>query len=213
MNGEEEEFSASAALLAEDDGADVSAVVQAHFNVLMAVRRRARARRTARRWWYRCSTTGRRGNKRRDFAAGLQAILREYLGVGGLPPFYDERDFETRFRGPRAVLRRVFKAVKDEPLFQQRMNATGKLQAYPLQKVVAAFRVMAYGEAADRADDYVRLSRTVIATSTKLLMEFIVIRWGPTYQRRPNQDELHKMTERNKERGMPGCIGSLDCFH
>jgi len=104
-------------------------------------------------------------------------------------------------------------SVKDEPFFQQRINATGKLQAHPLQKVLAAFRVVAYGEAADRADEYVRLSRTVIATSTKLLMEFIVKRWGPTYLRRPNQDELSKIMERNKERSMPGCIGSLDCCH
>ena len=213
MDGEEEEFSATATLLAEDDGADVAAVVQAHVNVLMAVRRRARAQRIARQWRYRGSTTGRRGNKRRDFAAGLQGILRDYFGVGGLPPIYDERDFETRFRVPRAVFRRVYMAVKDEPFFQQRINATGKLQAHPLQKVVAAFRVIAYGEAADRADEYVRLSRTTIATSTKLLMEFIVERWGPTYLRRPNQDELNKIMERNNERGMPGCIGSLDCCH
>jgi len=79
--------------------------------------------------------------------------------------------------------------------------------------VVAAFRVIAYGEADDRADEYVRLSRTVIPKSTKLLMEFIVKRWGPTYQRRPNQDALNTILERNKKRGMPGCMGSLDCCH
>ena len=179
MDSEEDEFSATAAVLAEDDGADVSAVFRAHGNVLIAVRRRARARRIARRLRYRGSTTGRRGSKRRDFAAGLQAILRDYFGFGGLPPIYDERDFETRFRVPRAVFRRVYMAVKDEPFFQQRINAKGKLQEHPLQKVMASFRVIAYGEAADRADEYVRLSRTVISTSTKLLMEFIVKRWGP----------------------------------
>jgi len=86
MDGEEKEFSATATLLAEDDGADVAAVFQAHVNVLMAVRRRARAQRIARQWRYRGSTTERRGNKRRDFAAGLQGILRDYFGVGGLPP-------------------------------------------------------------------------------------------------------------------------------
>jgi len=187
--------------------------VHAHVNVVMAARRRARARRIARRRQYHGSTAGRRGNKRRDFAAGVHNILRDYFGVGGLPPIYDERDFETRFRVPRSVFRRVYLAVKDEPFFQQRINATGKLKAHPLQKVVAAFRVITYGEAADRAGEYVRLSRTVIATSTKLLMEFIVRRWGPTYLRRPNQDELNTIMERNKERGMPGCMGSLDCCH
>jgi len=71
--------------------------------------------------------------------------------------------------------------------------------------------VFAYGEAADRADEYVRLSRTVIAKSTKFLMEFIVKRWGPTYRRRPNQDELNTIMKRNKERGMTRGVSSLDC--
>jgi len=154
MDGPEVELSTTAALLAGDDGADVSAVMQAHVNMVMAVGRRARARGIARGRQYHGPTAGRRGNTRGDFAAGVHNILRNYFDVGGLPPICDERDFETRFRVPRAVFRRVYLAVKDEPFFQQRINATGKLQAHPLQKVVAAFPVIAYGEAADRADEY-----------------------------------------------------------
>ena len=116
-------------------------------------------------------------------------------------------------RVPRSVFRRVYQAVKDEPFSQQRINATGRLQAHPLQKVVAAFRVIAYGEAAERADEYVRLSRSTVAQATKLCLEFIVRRWGPTNLRRPNNLELKKMMERNAERGFPGCMGSLDCTH
>jgi len=44
-------------------------------------------------------------------------------------------------------------------------------------------------------------------------MEFILRRWGPAYLRRPNQDELNNIMERNKERGIPGCMGSLDYCH
>jgi len=47
MDGLEEDISTTAALLAEDDGADVADVVHALVNVVMAVRRRARARRIA----------------------------------------------------------------------------------------------------------------------------------------------------------------------
>jgi len=75
MDVQEEEVSATASLLAEDDGADVAALVQAHVSVLMAVRRRARAKRIARRSLYRGSIAGRRGNNRRDFAAGVHAFL------------------------------------------------------------------------------------------------------------------------------------------
>jgi len=78
---------------------------------------------------------------------------------------------------------------------------------------VAAFCVIAYGKAADRANEYVRLSRSTVTEATKLLLEFIVQLWGSTYLRLPNQAELKKTMEHNAERGFPGCMGSLDCTH
>jgi len=47
MDVEEEEVASTAAPLAEADGADVAAVVQARINVLMPACRRARAKRIA----------------------------------------------------------------------------------------------------------------------------------------------------------------------
>jgi len=82
----------------------------------------------------------------------LRAILRDCFGLNGEPPVYDEGDFEHRFRVLCRVFLRVYNAVKDLPFFAQRINATGRLQAHPLQKVVAAFRVIAYGETPDRTD-------------------------------------------------------------
>jgi len=79
--------------------------------------------------------------------------------------------------------------------------------------VVAAVRAIAYGEAANRADEHMRLSGNVIAQSAKILIEYIVERWGSTYLRRPNQEELKISMERNKEPGMSGCMGFLDCCH
>jgi len=209
----DDHVSPAAALLAIYDGTDVAAVVQAHINVLTSVRCRARADRIARRRRYCGSSVGRRGKKRRSFASGLQLILLDYLGDGGEAPIYDERELERCIRVPRDVFRRVYLAVKEEPIFQQCLNATGRFQGHPLQKVAAAFRVMAYGEAADRADDYARLSATVITQSTKLLFEFIVERFGSTYLRRPNHEELKIIMERNKDLEMLGCISSRDCFH
>jgi len=97
--------------------------------------------------------------------------------------------------------------------FAQRTNATGRLQAHPLQKVVAAFRVIAYGEAPDRTDEYVRLSASTIAMLVRELMRFIVDEFGPSYLRSPTREELQRILTRNAERAMPGCIGSLDCSH
>jgi len=153
MDADEAKLSSTASLLADDDGGVVRAAVRAHMGVLFLLRRRSRSGRANRLRRYRGFVAGRRPNKRRDFAAGLCNIQRDYSGVNAEAPIYDDRDFETRFRVPRSVFPRVYQAVKDEPFFQQRINATGRLQAHPLQKVVAAFRVIAYGKAADRADE------------------------------------------------------------
>jgi len=82
-----------------------------------------------------------------------------------------------------------------------------------VQKVVAAFRVIAYGEAPDRTDEYVRMSASTIAMSVRELMRFIVDEFGPSYLRPPTTEELQRIPPRNAERGMPVCMGSLDCSH
>jgi len=114
---------------------------------------------------------------------------------------------------PRSVFRRFFLAVKDELFFQRRINATSRLQALSLSKVVAAYRFIAYGEAAVRSVEYERLCRSTVAQKTKLLLEYIVWRLEATYLRQRNQLVLQKMMERNAERGSHGCISSLDCTH
>jgi len=182
----EDESCAISVLLVEDDGADMYAAVQAHVATLMALRPRVRAWRIGRRGRYRGSLPGRRPDKASDFDAGLNNILREYFGVDGQSPIYNEQDFETRFRVRRAVFRRGYLSVQDTPFFVRHINATGLQQAQPLQNVVAAFRVLAYGEAEDRADEYVRISRSTIHLSVKSLVRCIVSKWKSTYLRRHN---------------------------
>jgi len=117
---------------------------------------------------------GRRPNNHRDFRSGLRAILRDYFGLDGSFPVYDKADLERRFRVPRSVFLRIYPAVKVRPFFAKGMNATGRPQAHPLLKVVAAFRVIAYGEAPDRTDEYVRLSASTIAMSVRELLRLNV---------------------------------------
>jgi len=44
-------------------------------------------------------------------------------------------------------------------------------------------------------------------------MRFIVDEFGASYLRSPTPEELQRTLTRNAERGLPGCIGSLDCSH
>jgi len=176
---------------------------------LMRLHRRIAAQRARRRRFV-GSVAGRSANGPRDFDQGMRGIMRDYSGVVGQPPVYGERTFERRFRVPRSVFMRIYEAIRDRPFRWQSFNATGRPQAHALQKLVAAFRVLAYVESYDRADEYVRLSKSTVEVATKKLIEFIVEEWEPVYLRPPNDEEVERMLERNAARGMPVCIGSID---
>jgi len=108
---------------------------------------------------------------------------------------------------------RVYNDIKDEPFFRQRVNATGRPQAHPLQKDVAALRVLGNGVAADRPDEYVRLSKSTTNAAVKSFIEFIVNKNKSTYLRAPTNENITSTLAYNKDRCLPGCIGSLDCSH
>lgn len=156
---------------------------------------------------------GRQPNRDRDSSAGLRAILRDYFGADGAPPLYGEEAFERRFRVTRPIFLRIYNDIRDLPFWRQRVNATGRPQAHPLQKLVAAFRVLAYGESYDRTDKYVRLSRSTVAEATSRLVAFLVARYAGQYLRPPSPAELQHILARNAARGFPGCMGSIDCSH
>ena len=75
----------------------------------------------------------------------------------------------------------LLQAVMCDPFFHWRTSATKKMEYHPLQTVVAASCVIAYGEAAESAQKYVQLSRTFNSMCTENLMHFIFQRWIPTY--------------------------------
>ena len=196
-----------------NDDVTTAVVVAAHVATLLDSRRRALAAAQVHRPRYRGSVPGRLANRPRNFELGLQCILRDSFGVDGLPPVFGRQQFERRFRVPLPVFLRIYHAIKDRPFWAQCFNATGQPQAHPLQKLVAAFRVLAYGESYDRADEYMRLSRSTIARAVKLFTEFMVDELGPHYLRPLTPPEIEKILARNAERGLPGCLSSLDCSH
>lgn len=202
-----------AVVLNDTEDLEIASAVVAHLDVLRRWRRRVHSSRCGRRRRYRGSVPGRRPNKQRNFAVGLRALLRDYFGVDGQPPVYDENDFERRFCVPRSVFLRIYRGVRELLCFRQSTNATGQTQAHQLLKLVACFRVLAYGSATDREDKYFRLTRSTVDFYLCKLVEFIVTEFEPEFLRPPNDAELRHLLRRNAERGLPGCIGSLDCSH
>ena len=85
--------------------------------------------------------------------------------------------------------------------------------ATPIQKVVAAFRMLAYGMPADILDDYVRLGESTIIESLKHFVTVVFEILGEEYLRAPNAQDTARLLAMNNERGFPGMLGSVDCMH
>ena len=73
----------------------------------------------------------------------------------------------------RPVFLRIMNAVEEhDDYFVQKRNADGVLGLSCLQKVVAAFRMLAYGVPADALDEYVRIGES---TALEALRKFVAV--------------------------------------
>jgi len=95
--------------------------------------------------------------------------------------------------------------------FVQKRNAAGTLGLSCLQKVVAAFRMIAYGVAADATDDYVRIGESTTLESLRRFATAVVEVFGP-YMRLPNEQDTARLLAIGESRGFPGTLGSTDCI-
>ena len=87
----------------------------------------------------------------------------------------------------KALFLRIVAAVEGhDEYFRQKPNALGVLGASPIQKVVAAFRMLAYGVSADFLDDYVRMGESTIIECLKHFVKAVVDIFGEEYLRAPN---------------------------
>jgi len=200
---------AIAAAFANDDDDDVAAAVLAakhHLGLLDHMIGNFDTRRGG-------SLPGKAPNKQRDFVSGERGLLRDYFGVDGDPPVYDEKDFTRRFRLRHIVFDRVYRELLSEPYFQQRLNAKDEPQASTLQKLTAALRVLAFGVAYDSADEYVRLSESAVRETVHRFARFVVDKFQLVYLRKPTLSDLQRLLSDYEKAGFPGCMGCVDCSH
>ena len=104
-------------------------------------------------------------------------------------------------------------AEKHDNYFVQKRNAAGTLGLSCLQKVVAAFRMLAYGVAADATDDYVRIGESTALESLRRFVRAVVEIFGDEYMRMPNEKDTARLLAIGERRGFPGMLGSIDCMH
>ena len=124
----------------EEDDSDVE-------DLLIIEGLREGSRRSKRKKKYHGSLPGRH-NLPRDIAVGHDRIYRDYFAEQCV---YPEKHFRRRFRMSKSLFLRIVAAVEThDDYFRQKPNAAGVLGASPIQKVVAAVRMLTYGSQADR---------------------------------------------------------------
>ena len=97
--------------------------------------------------------------------------------------------------------------------FVQKRNAAGTLGLSCLQKVVAAFRLLAYGVAADALDEYIRIGESTALEALRKFTVAVVEIFGQEYMRLPNEEGTARLLPIGASRGFPGMLGSIDCMH
>ncbi|KAL6842274.1 hypothetical protein ACP4OV_027922 [Aristida adscensionis] len=114
------------------------------------------SRRSKRKKKFRGSLLGRQ-NVPRDIMGGHDRIYLDYFAEQCV---YIDKHFRRRFRMSKPLFLRIVAAVEShDDYFRQKPNAVGVLGASPIQKVVAAIRMLAYGISADFLDDCVSWGR------------------------------------------------------
>ena len=142
-----------------------------------------------------------------------------YLTVGvkdyftGPESIYDEKDFERRFRVRRVIFNCIWEKLEGEAPFVHRTDALGKRGIYPLVRMVACFRHLAYGDGYDREDEYCRMSEDSVRNSVKAFCRLIKKHFPEYLNRNPSASEKEAIVQRNTERGFPGHFASWDCKH
>ena len=108
----------------------------------------------------------------------------------------------------------IMNAIEEhDEYFVQKRNVAGTLGLSCLQKVVTAFRLLAYGVAADALDEYIRIGESTALEALRKFAVAVVEIFGQEYMRLPNEDDTTRLLAIGANRGFPGMLGSIDCMH
>ncbi|XP_059670957.1 uncharacterized protein LOC132316500 [Cornus florida] len=97
--------------------------------------------------------------------------------------------------------------------FIQKPDALGCMGFTPIQKMIAAIRILAYGILADLCDEYIKISERIAIESLKRLCDAIIVVCAEQYLRSPSTDDIARLLREGEERGFPGMPGSIDYMH
>ncbi|XP_057791168.1 uncharacterized protein LOC131008295 [Salvia miltiorrhiza] len=147
----------------------------------------------------------------RDREAAAHRLFNDYFSEN---PTFNEGMFHRRFRMSRSLFFRIVDDVKNHnSFFKQRTDCTGRWGLSTLQKITAAFRILAYEVPADATDEYINIRESTAIKCVKKFCRAIVEIFSDQYLRSPNASNVARLLYIGKQRGFPGMLGSLDCIH
>ena len=80
-----------------------------------------------------------------------------------------------------------------------------------LQKITAAYRIVAYGTPTDSVDEYIRIGESTVIESLRRFVKAVITMFGDHYLRSPNNIDIARLLQTGEQRGFPGMLGSIDC--
>ncbi|XP_057796931.1 uncharacterized protein LOC131012963 [Salvia miltiorrhiza] len=138
----------------------------------------------------------------RDREVAAQRLFNDYFSEN---PTFNEGMFRRRFRMSRSLFHRIVDAVKNHnSYFQQGRDCTGRLGLSTLQKITAAFRILAYGVPADATDEYINIGESTAIKCVKKFCRAIVEIFSSQYLRSPTSSDVARLLYIGQQRGFPG---------
>ena len=115
------------------------------------------------------------------------------------------------------LFQRIHDDITDKEIgcrfFQSAPDASGRVGASNLQKIVAAIRQLAYGSCCDHVEEYTGVASQTAKLGLEAFCRWIIRTYGPEFLNTWGEDEIKRELEVNAKRGFPGMMGSIDCTH
>ncbi|XP_026452401.1 uncharacterized protein LOC113352853 [Papaver somniferum] len=148
----------------------------------------------------------------RDRRRRHNLIIRDYFR--GEDSKYPPQHFRRRFRMDISLFIRILHDITNyDKYFTQRYDVVKREGLSPLQKMIAAVWMLAYGLPADILDEYIQIGESTAVESLKRFCDAIIGIYEKEYLRKPNENDIARLLKEAESRGFPGMIGSLDCMH
>ena len=124
----------------------------------------------------------------RDHVGAHQRLVEDYFAV---KPLYPESMFRTRFRMNRRLFLRIVNSLGQwSPYFTYRTDCAGRVGLSPLQKCIAAMRMLAYGTPADALDEYLKIGKCTALECLDKFARGVIEVFGGEYLRSPTREDL-----------------------